>query len=160
VRDAIMESRVPPATAPYRLRLDECEGRAVVELGYLGGRSALMAIERIRLSKRAWEQLIGLSRCVGIERWNVHCRWASCRSSADSSLPPGARITTNSNAEMAWKIFGGRHHERYSALLKERCLGDGLGVDDDGAWSCSYWHEEPLAKPSRRGIRSVLLLRR
>lgn len=36
----------------------------------------------------------------------------------------------NSNAKMAWKIFDGRHHERYMPLLKERCLGKGLSADD------------------------------
>lgn len=90
-----------------------------------------MAIEHIRLSKQAREQLIRLKRYTGIEHWNVLCRWAFCLSLAESSVPPPARIPADSNIEMSWKVFGGRHHELYMALLKERCLSDGLGIDDD-----------------------------
>lgn len=90
-----------------------------------------MAIEHIRLSKQAREQLIRLKRYTGIEHWNVLCRWALCRSLAEASMPPPARIPADSNVEMSWRIFGGRYHEIYLALIKERCLRDGLGIDDD-----------------------------
>lgn len=90
-----------------------------------------MAIEHIRLSKQAREQLIRLKRYTGIEHWNVLCRWAFCRSLAEPSVPPPARIPSDSNVEMSWKVFGGRHQELYMALLKERCLHDGLGIEDE-----------------------------
>lgn len=90
-----------------------------------------MAIEHIRLSKQAREQLIRLKRYTGIEHWNVLCRWAFCRSLAEPSVPPPARIPADSNVEMSWRVFGGRHHELYMALLKERCLRDGLEIEDD-----------------------------
>lgn len=90
-----------------------------------------MAIEHIRLSIQAREQLIRLKRYTGIEHWNVLCRWAFCRSLAEPSVPPPARIPADSNVEMSWKVFGGRHHELYMALLKERCLRDGLGIEDE-----------------------------
>jgi DNA sulfur modification protein DndE len=90
-----------------------------------------MAIEHIRLSKQAREQLIRLKRYTGMEHWNVLCRWAFCRSLAESRVPPPARIPLDSNVEMSWRVFGGRHHELYMALLKERCLRDGLGIDDE-----------------------------
>lgn len=90
-----------------------------------------MAIEHIRLSKQAREQLIRLKRYTGIEHWNVLCRWAFCRSLAEPSIPPPARIPADSNVEMSWKVFGGRHQELYMALLKERCLRDGFGVEDE-----------------------------
>ncbi len=90
-----------------------------------------MAIEHIRLSKQAREQLIRIKRYTGIEHWNVLCRWAFCRSLAEVSVPPPARIPADSNVEMSWKVFGGRYHEIYLALLRERCLRDGLGVDDE-----------------------------
>ena len=32
---------------------------------------------------------------------------------------------------MSWKVFGGRYAELYVALLKERCVGDGLGSSPD-----------------------------
>ena len=90
-----------------------------------------MTIEHIRLSKQAREQLIRLKRYTGIEHWNVLCRWAFCRSLAEPSVPPPARIPADSNVEMSWKVFGGRHQELYMALLKERCLRDQLGTDEE-----------------------------
>jgi DNA sulfur modification protein DndE len=32
---------------------------------------------------------------------------------------------------MSWRVFGGRQHEIYSALLRERCLQDGLPLEDE-----------------------------
>ena len=89
-----------------------------------------MSLEYIRVSRQAREQLIRLKRNTGIEHWNVLCRWAFCRSLAELSVPPPARIVTDSNVEMSWRVFGGRQHEIYMALLKERCLRDRLGADE------------------------------
>ena len=90
-----------------------------------------MAIEHIRLSMQAREQLIRLKRHTGIEHWNVLCRWAFCRSLAEPAPPTPAKIPADSNVEMSWRIFGGRHSEVYSALLKARCLRDGLELDEE-----------------------------
>lgn len=90
-----------------------------------------MSLEHIRLSKQAREQLIRLKRHTGIEHWNVLCRWAFCRSLAEPNVPPPSRIPADSNVEMSWRVFGGRNHEIYLALLKERCLRDGFKLDDE-----------------------------
>ncbi len=90
-----------------------------------------MLIEHIRVSKQGREQLIRLKRYTGIEHWNVLCRWAFCRSLAEPSVPPPAKIPADSNVEMSWRVFGGRYHELYTALLKERCLGDGIPLEED-----------------------------
>ena len=90
-----------------------------------------MSLEHLRISAQAREQLIRLKRHTGIEHWNVLCRWAFCRSLAEASPPPPSRIAADSNVEMTWRVFGGRHHALYLALLKERCLRDGLGVEPD-----------------------------
>lgn len=90
-----------------------------------------MAIEHIRLSQQAREQLIRLKRHTGIEHWNVLCRWAFCRSLSEPSVPPPAKHPADSNVEMSWRVFGGRNSDLYMALLKERCLTDGLGISDD-----------------------------
>lgn len=87
-----------------------------------------MAIEHIRLSQRAKEQLIQLKRITGIEHWNVLCRWAFCLSLAEKNIPSPTRLPADSNVEMSWKVFGGRYAEIYLLLLKERCLSDGLGT--------------------------------
>lgn len=90
-----------------------------------------MAIEHIRLSQRAKEQLIKLKRGTGIENWNILCRWALCISLAERSVPPPAKIPADSNVEMSWRVFGGRYADLYLALLKERCLLDSLGTDPE-----------------------------
>ncbi len=90
-----------------------------------------MAVEHIRLSQQAKDQLIKLKRVTGIEHWNVLCRWALCVSLSEQSMPPAAKIPADSNVEMSWKVFGGRYADLYMALLKERCVRDGLGTDVD-----------------------------
>lgn len=90
-----------------------------------------MAIEHIRLSQQARDQLIRLKRWTGIENWNVLCRWAFCISLAESSIPPPTKIPADSSVEMTWKVFGGAHHDIYLALLKERCNKDGLGTSEE-----------------------------
>ena len=51
-----------------------------------------MAIEHIRLSQQARDQLITLKRRTGIAHWNVLCRWALCRSLAEPAPPPAVRL--------------------------------------------------------------------
>jgi DNA sulfur modification protein DndE len=90
-----------------------------------------MAIEHIRLSQQAKEQLIKLKRSTGIQHWNVLCRWAFCISLAEPSIPSPVKIPADSSVEMDWKVFGGSHHELYYAILKQRCHRDGLDISDD-----------------------------
>ncbi len=91
----------------------------------------MMVIDHIRLSQQAKDQLVKLKRVTGIEHWNILCRWALCISLAEDSVPPAAKIPTDSNVEMSWKVFGGRYADLYLALLKERCLRDGLRTDPE-----------------------------
>ena len=88
-----------------------------------------MAIEHIRLSQQAKDQLIKLKRVSGITHWNVLCRWALCLSLSEQSVPSAAKIPADSNVEMSWKVFGGRYSDLYAALLTERCYRDGLGTE-------------------------------
>lgn len=90
-----------------------------------------MAIEHIRLSQQAKEQLIKLKRATGIQHWNTLCRWAFCVSLAEPSIPSPVKIPADSSVEMDWKVFGGAHHELYYAILKQRCHHDGLDMSDD-----------------------------
>lgn len=90
-----------------------------------------MSIEHIRLSQQAKDQLLKLKRRTGIQHWNVLCRWAFCVSLAEPSLPPSAKIPADSSVEMTWKVFGGTSADIYTALLKQRCHQDGLGVTDE-----------------------------
>ena len=90
-----------------------------------------MAIEHIRLSQQARDQLLRLKRTTGIKHWNVLCRWAFAVSLGEPSVPTAARLPTEGGVEMSWKVFGGEHHEAYLALLKARCERDGLGTTDE-----------------------------
>ena len=89
-----------------------------------------MTIEHIRVSQQAKEHLVRLKRVTGIKNWNVLCRWAFCVSLAELSAPPNAATHPDSNVEMTWRVFGGRHADLYLAMLKERCLLDGLSTDE------------------------------
>jgi DNA sulfur modification protein DndE len=90
-----------------------------------------MPVEHIRLSQAGRDQLVTLKRRTGIGHWNVLCRWAFCRSLAEPSQPPAARLPADSNVEMTWKVFAGPHGDELWALLRRRCHRDGLPLDED-----------------------------
>lgn len=119
-----------------------------------------MPIEHIRVSQQAREQLIRLKRHTGIDHWNVLCRWAFCRSLAEPSDPPPAKHPADSNVEMSWRVFGGRHSDLFLALLKERCLTDGLDVDDEtlATQFRLHLHRGIAYLANDRSIRSVAAL--
>lgn len=81
-----------------------------------------MTIETIRLSERQKNQLIIIKRRTGVQHWNVLCRWALCLSLAAPGDPPEETIHTDSNVEMTWKTFAGRHTSLYLALLRYRAI--------------------------------------
>ena len=88
-------------------------------------------LDTIKLSQQAKDQLVKLKRVTGIAQWNVLCRWGFCMSLSEPGVPPGVRIPADSNVEMTWRVFGGRHADIYAALLKVRIAQDGLPVDAD-----------------------------
>jgi DNA sulfur modification protein DndE len=91
----------------------------------------MMAIEHIRLSQQARDQLITLKRRTGIAHWNVLCRWALCRSLAEPAKPPAIKLTLDSNVEMNWRTFGGDLGDVLWAALRLRCHNDGLPLDEE-----------------------------
>ncbi len=86
-------------------------------------------IDRIRLSQTAKDQLTKLKRNTKIDQWNILCRWAFCRSLAESSIPSPVPIPADSNVEMTWRVFGGEIADFLLIALKQRCHNDGLGTD-------------------------------
>jgi len=90
-----------------------------------------MALDTIRVSQQAKEQLSKLKRYTGIKNWNILCRWAFCVSLAEESIPTPLKVPADSSVEMTWRVFGGSYHEIYDALLKERCRRDGFDLDDE-----------------------------
>jgi DNA sulfur modification protein DndE len=91
----------------------------------------MTAIDHVRLSQQAKDQLIKLKRVTGIEHWNILCRWALCVSLAEKSVPPSAKIPADSNVEMSWRVFAGRYADVYLALMKQRCLADKLPINSE-----------------------------
>lgn len=89
----------------------------------------MIAIETVRIDEQGREQLIRLKRHTGIDTWNVLCRWALCASLAEPTKPPARQFKGEAAVEIAWRVFGGVHHEIYLAVLKQRCLEDGLQLD-------------------------------
>jgi DNA sulfur modification protein DndE len=49
---------------------------------------------------------------------------------AEVTRPPLTIVKTDGGVEMTWKTFGGAQAELYLALLKNRCLQDGIETDD------------------------------
>jgi len=90
-----------------------------------------MSIKQIRLSSQARDQLIRLKTKTGITQWNILCRWAFCLSLRQPTPPTPVDVPADSNVELSWQVFGGDAQELYLALLKERCLRDGLGTSEE-----------------------------
>lgn len=88
-----------------------------------------MIVKQIKLSKTDKDRLIRLKTKTGISNWNVLCRWALCFSLSESTKPAPEGLAADSNLEMSWHVFGGEYHEVYTALVKQRCINDGLGTD-------------------------------
>jgi DNA sulfur modification protein DndE len=90
-----------------------------------------MAIEHIRLSQTARDQLVTLKRRTGIAHWNVLCRWALCRSLAEPAPPPAVKLVLDSSVEMTWRVFAGDQGDVLWALVRFRCHIDGLELDEE-----------------------------
>ena len=91
----------------------------------------MTAIDTVRVSRRAKDQLVKLKRVTGIQHWNVLCRWGFCLSLSEPGIPPATEIPLDSNVEMSWRVFGGRRADLYMALLKERLCRDDLPIDPE-----------------------------
>lgn len=109
-----------------------------------------MAIENIKLSQKERESLIKLKRVTKIPNWNTLCRWAFCLSIADPEKPRNMKVISDSSLEMKWKVFGGKYHKIYWALLIERCVQDEVERTDD-----ELYHEFRLHL--NRGINRLAL---
>ncbi len=85
-------------------------------------------VNNIKLSQTAKDQLVKLKRLTKIEQWNILCRWAFCRSLAETAPPSLVPIPADSNLEMTWRVFGGDIADILILALKQRCHQDGLGT--------------------------------
>ena len=90
-----------------------------------------MIIKQIRLSNAAKDKLSRLKGKTGIQNWNVLCRWAFCYSLKEGTIPTDIAIESDSNVEMSWITFAGEYYEVYEALIKQWCIENDLGTDND-----------------------------
>jgi DNA sulfur modification protein DndE len=88
-------------------------------------------VNNIKVSQGAKDQLIKLKRITKIDRWNILCRWAFCYSLAETTQPAIVPISTDSNLEMTWDVFGGEIGDILILALKQRCYRDGLGTEPE-----------------------------
>jgi len=90
-----------------------------------------MIQKQIKLSSISKDRLSRMKGKTGIQNWNILCRWAICLSLSEPTQPATEVQSTDSNVEMTWHVFGGEYHEIYDALIKQRCIVDGLGTDKE-----------------------------
>lgn len=88
-----------------------------------------MIVKQLSLSNQAKDQLSRLKAKTGINQWNILCRWALCLSLREPTPPPDIFIPSDSNVQIEWHTFAGEYHEVYEALIRQRCIEDGLGTD-------------------------------
>jgi len=127
------------------------------------GRKTIVPIEHIKLSQQAKDQLVKHKRSTGIQHWNVLCRWAFCLSLSEDAPPPTMKIPADSSVEMSWKVFGGSHHQIYLALLKQRCMQDGIQLTEENLSTQFKLHlhrgiSHLAGDPSLRRISALLML--
>lgn len=88
-----------------------------------------MIVKHLTLSNQAKDQLARLKAKTGIDQWNVLCRWALCLSLKEPAPPADVAIPADSNVTIDWHTLLGEYHELYQALLRQRCMNDGVGND-------------------------------
>lgn len=99
-----------------------------------------MIVKQIRLSVQDKDKLSRLKGKTGIQNWNILCRWALCCSLREKSVPIDMPSVEDSNVEISWMTFGGENYKIYEALIKARCIRDGLGTDDETLAKYFYLH--------------------
>ena len=90
-----------------------------------------MIVKNLILSSQSKDKLSRLKGKTGIKNWNVLCRWAICLSLSEKAIPIDSEVGIDSNVEMSWQTFGGEYSEIYEALIKTRCIEDGLPTDPE-----------------------------
>ena len=90
-----------------------------------------MIVKQIKLPNQAKDKLSRLKGKTEIQNWNTLCRWAVCFSLSEDSIPTDFELPADSNVEMSWHTFAGENHEIYDALIRARCLKDGLPTNEE-----------------------------
>lgn len=88
-------------------------------------------MDALRINKVAKDQLATLKRRTGIAHYNVLCRWALCRSLAETTSPLPIEPGSEGGVDIKWETFAGDQSAVLLALVKHRCAQEDLPLDDD-----------------------------
>jgi DNA sulfur modification protein DndE len=88
-------------------------------------------MDAVRINKQAKDQLATLKRRTGIAHYNVLCRWALCRSLLERTSPLPIDSEGDGSLEIRWDTFAGEQSSVLQALVRHRCMLDGLPVEQD-----------------------------
>jgi DNA sulfur modification protein DndE len=105
--------------------------------------------EAIRFGSDTRDALVTLVRRTGIKHRNVLCRWALCRSLAESSRPPALPPRGEREVDIAWRLVAGSLGDLWWLLLLTRLH------DDDLPWTQQTASEE-LHRHIARGIQYLV----
>ena len=99
-----------------------------------------MFLKHFKLSQPEKERLIRIKTKTGVQNWNILCRWALCWSLAEPTSPGGLEPASDSNVEMDWTTFAGEYADVYEAIIRQRCINDGLDLDEKTLIRCFRLH--------------------
>lgn len=91
--------------------------------------SAVSPPEMLRLGADVRDNITTIKRRTGITNSNVVCRWALCKSLAESTVPTNPP-SQDSAVEMTWKVFSGTAGDLYWWLLKMHCHDRDIPLDE------------------------------
>lgn len=107
-----------------------------------------MSIKSFKTSNIAKINLGDLKARMGFREYHPICRWAFCLSLADPTRPKLERFDEG-GAELDWETFGQEAAEVYMALLRKRCIQDGVELTDSNLLQQFKLH-------LHRGIRTLM----
>jgi len=117
-----------------------------------------MNFNRIRFSKEASEALNKMKGRVGLTG-NLICRIGFCISLNDMSPVSPNEYKSDGNIEIDRKILIGNEDEFYIALLKQRCILEGISLDKELDYFKAHMNRGVLLLSKRIGnIRDLVQL--
>ncbi|NCC35355.1 MAG: DNA sulfur modification protein DndE [Chloroflexia bacterium] len=103
-----------------------------------------MNLARIRFCDEVDQRLRHLKARTSLSA-NLLCRIGFSLSLAEPTIPDPAQYPEDSLREIEWGTLTGRYDELFVALLRQRCLSDGLAIEGTG-------FEEQFRAHMNRGV--------
>lgn len=103
-----------------------------------------MNLARLRFCEEADQRLRNLKARTGLSA-NLLCRMGFMLSLAEPAIPDPAHYPEDSQREIERGTLTGRYDDLFVALLRQRCLSDGLPIEGPG-------FEEQFRAHMNRGV--------